>query len=95
MNHHWFAPGEPLVEPLERLVAQLQLSTTGCLIIAVADDELTRREVVAELGRRLFGDVALSEFEFTQEQSSLAAHLRRLLPPTRLSAILAYGLSEL
>jgi formylglycine-generating enzyme required for sulfatase activity len=95
VSHHWFAPGQPLAGPLERMVAQLQLSTTGCLIITVADDELTRREVVAELGKRLFDDVVLSEFEFTPEQLSLAVHLRRLLPPTGPSAILAYGLSEL
>jgi len=95
MIHHWFASGQPLAEPLEHLAVQLQLSTTGCLMIAVADDELTRREVIAELGRRLFGDVALSEFEFTSEQLSLAVHLRRLLPPTSPSAILVYGLSEL
>jgi formylglycine-generating enzyme required for sulfatase activity len=91
----WFAPGHPLAEPLERLAIQLQASTAGCLIIAVANDEATRREAVAELGRRLFGHVALSEFHFLPDRLSLAQHLRRLLPPTGPSAVLADGLSQL
>lgn len=102
----FFAPGKPMAESLEKLINALLLQPNRCLIVALSDDPCvpgapcTRTEVVAELGDRLYEQIAFLEFEFGPEKEGrdgldLPAFVRRRLPAVEPATILAYGLSDL
>ena len=90
-----FAEGAPLAAPLRRLEEELRGAGRSHIVLAVAEDEVVRQEVTAELGERLSGLYALHEFDFADPPlPSLPRFYRSRggdLPP----CVFAHGLEAL
>lgn len=83
----------PSESTLARLLAQLRLSRSGALLIAVANDPLTRRAVTDRLLQDGQAYLAFAQFRFTDERLSLMDFIREGQPPQ--TVIVADGLSDL
>ncbi|MBI4641765.1 MAG: hypothetical protein HY731_13800, partial [Candidatus Tectomicrobia bacterium] len=90
-----FVHGEPLAEPLERILLDLSDFSRAHLVIAVADDETLRCEAMADLGERLSGLCLLREFDFSEAPQRSLPRFCRTLIKQHPFCIFAHGLEKL
>jgi HEAT repeat protein len=90
-----FAEDGALAQPLGSLLARLHDEQASHIVLAVADDEMVRQEVTAELGERLSGSYRLEEFDFTAAPlPSLPRYYRQLAGDLPV-CLFAHGLEAL
>jgi HEAT repeat protein len=90
-----FAPGNPLAEPMERIVQRIGDDQRTAIVLVVADDNTLRAEACAELAERLSGQVQIEEFDYTHAEPLSLPRYCCALFDSRPVCVFATGLDAL
>ncbi len=90
-----FAAGGPLARPLEELTLTLGNNGRSHIVFGVADDEVLRKEAMAELGERLSELYTFYEFDYADAPMESLPRYCRTLPRESPRLVFAYGLDVL
>lgn len=90
-----FADGSPLAQPLQRILVTMDDTSRAHVVLAVAEDEMVRREAMAELAERLSGRWTLYEFDYRRAPMASLPRFCRTLPRETPACVFAHGLEAL
>ncbi len=91
----FFVEGQPLAAPLRKLTTVMGDNGRSHVVLAVADDDVVRREAMAELAERLSGLYSVYPFDFAEPPTRSLPRYGRSLSGDEPVCIFGYGLEDL